>query len=94
MSVVFLGENEFGVGFHLFASQFLFSLSFFLCCEFDPILPHVVNFLMTLKQLMAYLSFLTAVSFVGYPKLRHFSASDPNLYFSNLIHDWGSIKAA
>lgn len=63
----------------LFLFSFSFFLSIFLYCEFDPILPHTVDFQMTLKQLMTYLSFLTAVSFVGYPKLRHFGANDPNL---------------
>lgn len=64
---------------HLRFFSFSFYLSGFLCYEFDPVLAHTVDFLMTLKQFMTYLSFLKAMSFVGYPKLRHFSANDPNL---------------
>lgn len=59
--------------------SFSFYLSIFPYCELESNLPCTADFPMTLQQLMTYLSFLTAVGFVGYSKLRHFSANDPNL---------------
>lgn len=77
----FLGENKVVVYVTFVHLSFYFLSAFtwvVFCCEFDHILAHVVDSLMTLKQFMTYLSGLEAMSFIGYPKLRHFSANDPN----------------